>query len=330
MAIPDKLSEQSTHSFQWTNNPLSLSADIHAHTIGCNTIVFDSFSSEEEVKQRNVVGNNVRKINDSNRRFSTDFRIRFSGRVSAVLSPSSIGSYRVVDAKRKSHHSPPASSQPSFSSIISSTSPVSNKLTSTATTTTTPHAQEDDSQLIASLASACTAASSTTTAKTTFVAELSLVAERLALQQPEESTLPKITGQTDQHLKCCQTMMMLGQQHQPQPQPLMVNYESFPPSAPAPPTQQRFSLLHTKSINHVTSNPPVVAADQQHSGFFFAPIPRPTEVERTLLHLLQTENRNKRARGGMDEDGHALHCCSSEEMIVLSVLQDLGGSCTKT
>jgi len=75
MAIPDKLSGQTTHSFQWTNNPLSLSADIHAHTIGCNTIVFDSFSSEEEVKQRNVMGNNVSKINDSNRRFSTDFGI---------------------------------------------------------------------------------------------------------------------------------------------------------------------------------------------------------------------------------------------------------------
>ena len=305
MAIPDRLSEQTSHEFQWTDNPLSSSTEIHAHTPGCNTIVFDSFSSEEDVKRRNAMNNNVSKINDSNRRFSTDFNIRFSGRVSAVLCPGSTGDYRVVDAKRRIQ--PSSSSPPSFSSIISSTSPSNNNPTSATTTPPARQQQqdEDDSQLIASLAaSACTAAPPPPQAKT-LMAELSLVADRL-VSQHHEGGAPPNTERTDQLRKRCQTMMTRGP-----PQPLTVNFTS-PPTAPRQQHQFSFVPNHTTTDKRVTTNLPVADHQRRSTGFFFAPIPRPAEVERTLLDLLQTEkNRgqnNKRAReSDMDADGHALH-----------------------
>jgi hypothetical protein len=124
MTLPDKAAEGVQQEFSWDESDPAIRGrenSIHAQFIQGTTIVFDSFSSEQDVKRRNEAAINISKISDSSLRFDTDFTVRASGEVTAVLSASTVASYRVVDLKKGQHQQtpipPPAI--PSFSSIIS-------------------------------------------------------------------------------------------------------------------------------------------------------------------------------------------------------------------
>ena len=104
IAVPDRLC--SDPSFRQTLN-VDDGGNMHVMSTGGTTVVFDSFSSESEVRARNPVFNSVSKINDEDRRFLVKFNVCVSGSVSAVLSPSTVSSYRVVDDRRTMPVVPP-------------------------------------------------------------------------------------------------------------------------------------------------------------------------------------------------------------------------------
>jgi hypothetical protein len=133
MTLPDKATGSvAQQEFQWDGSDNEDAADssistpppgtklqgktITARFVQGTTVVFDSFSNEKDVQRRNHAAINISKINDTSKRFATDFTVRTSGQVTAVLSPSTVANYRVVDPKRGSRPQPLI---PSFSSIIS-------------------------------------------------------------------------------------------------------------------------------------------------------------------------------------------------------------------
>ena len=65
-----------------------------------NTIIFDSYTPEPEVRRRNLRNNNVSKLNQMPNRFSNEFMVRISSvSITAVLCPSTVEHYRIVDRK---------------------------------------------------------------------------------------------------------------------------------------------------------------------------------------------------------------------------------------
>jgi len=66
-----------------------------------NTVVFDSFSAPNDVRDRNLVINNVSKSNFPTRAFNTKFSVNVNAKVSAVLHPGSVAAYTIVDKKTK-------------------------------------------------------------------------------------------------------------------------------------------------------------------------------------------------------------------------------------
>jgi hypothetical protein len=66
-----------------------------------NTVVFDSFTPEPEVRRRNIMNNNISKINETSRHFRTEFSVRVHvSSVSAILCAGTVKEYRVVDRKK--------------------------------------------------------------------------------------------------------------------------------------------------------------------------------------------------------------------------------------
>ena len=128
MSISDKKrGNQHQDSFEWTAEHHgasggSTNCGIDARFSDSNTIIFDSFSSEEDVRQRNLAVNNISKINDPGRRFAADFSVRVTGKVTTILSASTVSDYRVVDERRSVQnpmHALVAKPIASFSSVIS-------------------------------------------------------------------------------------------------------------------------------------------------------------------------------------------------------------------
>ena len=78
------------------NEPLDLTLSLHG-----NSIIFDSFSPPNDVTKRNLVVNNISKVNDPSRQFNTQFSVNVEGTVSVVLHPDSVDEYRIVDKKCK-------------------------------------------------------------------------------------------------------------------------------------------------------------------------------------------------------------------------------------
>ena len=66
-----------------------------------NTVVFDSFSEPNDVRDRNLIINNVSKSNFSTRAFNTKFSVNVDAKVSAVLHPGSVAAYTIIDKKMK-------------------------------------------------------------------------------------------------------------------------------------------------------------------------------------------------------------------------------------
>lgn len=65
-----------------------------------NTIIFDSFTPEVEVRKRNTMKNNVSKLNQDQCRFSSEFTVRIGApSITAILCAKSVRDYKVVDNK---------------------------------------------------------------------------------------------------------------------------------------------------------------------------------------------------------------------------------------
>ncbi len=67
-----------------------------------NTVIFDSFSPEEVVRQRNLKNNNVSKLNQISNRFANEFNIRISSvSITAVLCAETVADYKIIDKRAK-------------------------------------------------------------------------------------------------------------------------------------------------------------------------------------------------------------------------------------
>jgi hypothetical protein len=95
ITVPDKYSQEPSCQMRVDRQ----TGDIQLRNTCGTTVIFDSFSSEEEVRQRNVVKNSVSKLNDTSRHFLANLNISIASPVAAVLSPASVQSYRTVDRK---------------------------------------------------------------------------------------------------------------------------------------------------------------------------------------------------------------------------------------
>ena len=73
--------------------------DLRVSNTNGSAIVFDSFSPEGVVAQRNPIINSISKIHDQSRRFFANFNVNVEGTVSAVLSKSTVDSYCVSDRR---------------------------------------------------------------------------------------------------------------------------------------------------------------------------------------------------------------------------------------
>ena len=65
-----------------------------------NTLIFDSYTPEDEVNRRNIKKNNVSKLNQMQNRFPTGFCVGVRATsVTAILSAGTVSRYRVVDKR---------------------------------------------------------------------------------------------------------------------------------------------------------------------------------------------------------------------------------------
>ena len=337
------------------------------------TIVFDSFSDEQDVLRRDQQRNNISKINNPQRRFTTDFSVRVSGVVTAILSPNSVADYRVVDTKRaamvSSRQAEPAQS---FSSVIAGGGgggglhlhiPPPPSVMISSQSTTSAHspmsaASPSDSELIASLVEAVPQSASplypppppAATTRTSFLTELSMVANRL-YPTSTASPSPLSSERTNLLRKRCQGTMLQQrgaqqhaasiivqrqqQQQQEQTAAPMVNsdhhhHRDCEPETPDAVIVVTPSFCTPTAADSTAALPSYASASASSSSAFqsfFAPVPRPADVHRTLLQTAQAASARKRERdadaqhggeaagaakycrgsGGMDPDGDALH-----------------------
>ena len=97
ITVPDKYAQDPK-----TQQTLSLdnrTGDMRVRNTSGTTVVFDSFSSEQEVRLRNPITNSISRINDTSRHFLANVSINVVGPVAAILSPSMVASYQTVDHK---------------------------------------------------------------------------------------------------------------------------------------------------------------------------------------------------------------------------------------
>ena len=73
--------------------------DIRVVNTAGTAIVFDSFSDENIVGQRNPIINSISKINDPSRHFLVNFNVSVAGSIATVLSPSTVAAYCTSDRK---------------------------------------------------------------------------------------------------------------------------------------------------------------------------------------------------------------------------------------
>ena len=232
MALPDQMNTDDAE-LSWKDRASAQSSAIDIVSKQSNTIVFDSFSDQRDVHRRDTKANNISKINDRARRFPTDFSIRVSGEVTAILSARSVADYRVVDARKYKATAPSVAPPPpppppqmmSFSSVIQSSStgaipavivqrpspPPNHHSVSPTTTPASPQAEEDI-ELIASLASVATSTpvrerpSPATANQSSMLSALSSVADKLCTATGILNTSTS-DERTDQLRKRCRGML---------------------------------------------------------------------------------------------------------------------------
>ena len=234
MSIPPKPDGDQEHQgLLWDDScDASATTGIHVRTRGCSTVIFDSFSSERDVWLRDTAKNRIGKLNDPERRFATDFSVRVSGEVTAILSARTVGNYRTtekrggggggqgceVQANPLFLDSPPPLPQ-TFSSVIMNNitppPPVAARAvvvdvpsaasSSASSINVSPHAVQlspSDNELIASLAAATAAPASPAPQlpppppSMTWADALSTVVQQLATNSHSESCATNTTTTT--------------------------------------------------------------------------------------------------------------------------------------
>ena len=324
MSIPaDKIDVSGQQrEVQWDD----ATGNIHALSTGCSTIVFDSFSSEQDVHRRNTGVNNISKLNNPGQRFAADFNVRVSGEVTAILSASSVASYRVTDEKRKPQP-PPEPVPASFSSVIangggnngspmhSSFSPSmmvssasSNSASPLVVSGTTPlpavHSPTD-SELIASLAAAAPSSSTTSPSSSMSLLDaLSMVAN----QRVRPTAASDV--RTDQLRKRCHEML----QQRGRGRAAVVNRHNnvhfqsvvFPPSS----SERRDEPCSAGGVvadDRAGEQPP----HPPSTTSFFASVPRPREVHQTLMQATQ----NRRPSPPLPAEASHPLCCNGSATV---------------
>ena len=71
----------------------------HTANITGTTVIFDSFSTEEEVGRRNLAANTISQLNSPERHFPVSFDVSIQAKAAAVLSAYTVSSYCVVDRR---------------------------------------------------------------------------------------------------------------------------------------------------------------------------------------------------------------------------------------
>jgi hypothetical protein len=310
MSMPADRVCSKQHELEWDDEQNT----IRVHSTGSSTIVFDSFSSEADVQRRNLAANNISKLNQPERRFATEFNVCVSGDVTAILSASSVASYRTSDgrcnAQRRPDATPPPPLAASFSSVImmgqsspqvvssASSCSASPLVVSSATPPATSASPPTDSELIAALAEEAAPSSSSPRPSMSFMNALSTVAN----QRVSASSTTSSSNRTDQLRKRCHDML------QQRTQRSNVHFQTvvFPP-----PAKRQCNLHHQGN----DKPPPAGGADDRTTAaaaasspptasFFFASVPRPTEVHQTLVQATQ----NHLSKLPAAEAGHPLRC----------------------
>jgi hypothetical protein len=273
MTLPDKAANGVQQEFSWGDECGGTGgqqgANIRTNFTQGTTIVFDSFSSEQDVERRNHAAINISKINDTSRRFATDFTVRASGEVTAILNASTVANYRVVDAKRGPK--PTATTPPSFSSIISNGA--------------TNSMAQSDKDLASSLAACASPA-----VFTSSLAALSTVASDLITESD---------NRTDQLRKRCRTMLQQRCVHAGDggTSSSMVNQRADTTLSALPSTNNMVitnqqignrdcfpsSMQHSVTCTSATAVP-------HNPRPFFAPVLRPVAVQQALSQTLNRSN----------------------------------------
>ena len=262
--------------------------DIHVCSKGCSTIVFDSFSDEQDVRLRDTAKNRIGKLNAPERRFPTDFSVRVSGEVTAILSAATVSNYRMTERKGKGgggkadgglanalflgdspspktfssvimhnlNHSPPATPAHVVMDVPSSASSLSSS------NNTSPHAvllSPADNALVASLAAATAPASSAAAASAAPPAQTSMMSWSSALSTVAQrlTTAPQEEDRTDQLRKRCHNLLHQRNAMESQHQQRVVNQRN---------------RLH---FQNVAAPAPAVEEGRAKGSFFFSSVPRP-------------------------------------------------------
>lgn len=314
MSIPAKPEgEHEYHDLIWDDTRTNATTDIHVCSKGCSTIVFDSFSDEQDVRQRDTAKNRIGKLNAPERRFSTDFSVRVSGEVSAILSATTVSNYRLTERKVKGGQadgglanalfldSPPPPQ--TFSSVImhnlinaSPTAaparvvmdiPSSSSSCPSSSNNTPPHAvllSPADTELIASLAAATAPSSaprSPPPPNLSWSTALSAVAHRLASTATAATvSATQEEERTDQLRKRCHNLLHQRNAMETQHKQRIVNQRN---------------RLH---FQNVAAPKPVEESGLAKGSFFFSSVPRPKEVHQTLIDAAVRRGMKEGQNGG--------------------------------
>ena len=73
--------------------------DLRLRNVSGTTVIFDSFSSAEDVRRRNPLTNSISRLNDPTRHFLTGFSVSVTGPVAAILTPDMVEAYQKVEKR---------------------------------------------------------------------------------------------------------------------------------------------------------------------------------------------------------------------------------------
>jgi hypothetical protein len=73
--------------------------DLRLRNMGGTTVIFDSFSSAEDVRRRNPLSNSISRLNDPSRHFLAGFSVSVTGPVAAILSTDTVEEYQRVEKR---------------------------------------------------------------------------------------------------------------------------------------------------------------------------------------------------------------------------------------
>jgi hypothetical protein len=94
ITMPDHTEDPS--DFVQVTGPETMSLSISSG----NTIVFDSYTPEAEVRDRNTKQNNLSQLNEPESGFSSEFTVQIGApRITAILCAEAVCDYKIMDTK---------------------------------------------------------------------------------------------------------------------------------------------------------------------------------------------------------------------------------------